>query len=734
MNRNAPPDRLAAAFDALKRGRLAEAEKLARVLAAERATDARAHALLARVLAARDDLAGARQSVDRALALDAKSVPALVESAALAKRAGDVDRAVADLGALIAVQPLFAGFHHDLGVLELDRGNLAEARDALTRAKGLAPNLAETRFKLGNVEFREEQWAAAAAEYQVALQLKPDGIETAINLGEALLKLDRPKDAVVAFRRAAALDPKSYKAREGTSRALWDMKADMREWLAEREAMAAIEDTAMAWTRLGGDYGSASHFVKSREALERALERDPDYLPARWGVMQSPHDLIYPDAAAQQRFLADWRAGLEYFEAHEYVPERVAEYIACVGQATDFYLHYLGLPFVEEQKRYARVIERMMAVVDAAAPWSPPAAPRVRDGRIRVGVVSGFLRRHTVTKLFGDMVVKLDPARFELSMFHTATIDDDVTKALRARADHFELGERTMPGWLHAIRNRELDVLVYLDIGMHAMMQALAAIRLAPRQYVLWGHPVTTGFAAIDAFLTSDAMEPPDGEKHYNERLVRLPRLGCAFAPPAHEIVDPPELANGTGRVEVFFAQSAFKIVPAFDDVLARIAARVPNARFHLTPHPQPPVKDALRARLRKAFAARGLDYERHAGTFRFTSEKEFLGLARAARFSLDSIGWSGGNTTLEILWLDTPVLTLPGELMRSRHTMAILQALGLDELVAKDLDDYVEKAARLATDDEWVASLRRRIRERKHVLYDDAGVIEAFARVLAGD
>ena len=183
-----------------------------------------------------------------------------------------------------------------------------------------------------------------------------------------------------------------------------------------------------------------------------------------------------------------------------------------------------------------------------------------------------------------------------------------------------------------------------------------------------------------------------------------------------------------------FFAQAAFKVMPAFDDVLARIAARVPNARFHLTPHPQPPVKDALRARLRKAFAARGLDYERHAGTFRFTSEKEFLGLARAARFSLDSIGWSGGNTTLEILWLDTPVLTLPGELMRSRHTMAILQALGLDELVAKDLDDYVEKAARLATDDEWVASLRQRIRERKHVLYNDAGVIEAFARVLAGD
>jgi hypothetical protein len=28
----------------------------------------------------------------------------------------------------------------------------------------------------------------------------------------------------------------------------------------------------------------------------------------------------------------------------------------------------------------------------------------------------------------------------------------------------------------------------------------LAALRLAPRQYTAWGHPVTTGHATIDAF------------------------------------------------------------------------------------------------------------------------------------------------------------------------------------------------------------------------------------------
>ncbi|HET7845452.1 MAG TPA: tetratricopeptide repeat protein [Xanthomonadales bacterium] len=731
---NRPPDRLAAAFDALKQGRLPEAEKLARALAKERPTDARPSSLLARILAARGDVEGARVAVDTALAIDARSVPALVESAALARRANDLERAATDLGRLVDLQPLYAGFHHDLGVVELDRGNRETARQALETARGLAPNQPETRFKLGNLEFQQERWQQAVTEYQGALALKPDFAEAWLNLGETLLKLDRGAEALAAFRRAAAIDAKSYKAREGESRALWAVKANMRDWLVAREAMAAIQDDAKAWTQLGTDYGLAGHFVESRAAIERALAKDPDYLPARWNLMQTPRDLVYADEAAQQRFLAEWREGLAHFESHEYVVERVPEYVQCVGQATNFYVHYLGQAFLDEQRRYARVIERMVAAVEQFAGPGPAYESRPRDGRTRVGIVSGFLRRHTVTKLFGGLVLGLDKSRFELSLFHTAETNDEGTKPLREHADFFALGERPIVEWAHMIRSRELDVLVFLDIGMHAMMQALASLRLAPREYMLWGHPVTSGFRAIDAFLSSDAMERDDAQADYHERLVRLPRLGCFYEKPVLEPVPVAELAGGEGRIDVFFAQSAFKIVPAFDDVLARIAQRAPAVRFHLTPHPQPPVRNLLRSRMQKAFAARGLDFGAHSGLFRFVTEAEFMGLAKGAHFSLDSIGWSGGNTTLEILWHDTPVLTLPGHLMRSRHTMAILRQLDLDELVAKDVDDYVEKAVRLATDADWRESLRERVRERKHVLYEDRGVVDAFARLLAGD
>ncbi len=71
----------------------------------------------------------------------------------------------------------------------------------------------------------------------------------------------------------------------------------------------------------------------------------------------------------------------------------------------------------------------------------------------------------------------------------------------------------------------------------------LAAQRLAPVQCVTWGQPETTGMPTMDYFLSSALMEPPDGDAHYTERLVRLPQLGLCYLPEGRPAVD-----AGSGR------------------------------------------------------------------------------------------------------------------------------------------------------------------------------------------
>ena len=51
----------------------------------------------------------------------------------------------------------------------------------------------------------------------------------------------------------------------------------------------------------------------------------------------------------------------------------------------------------------------------------------------------------------------------------------------------------------------------------------------------------------------------------------------------------------------------------------------------------------------------------------------------------IDTLRWSGGNTTLDALASALPVVTLEGRFMRGRQTAAMLRILGIEELIARD-------------------------------------------------
>jgi predicted O-linked N-acetylglucosamine transferase (SPINDLY family) len=190
----------------------------------------------------------------------------------------------------------------------------------------------------------------------------------------------------------------------------------------------------------------------------------------------------------------------------------------------------------------------------------------------------------------------------------------------------------------------------------------------------------------------------------------------------------PIELAGGKpDGTLAFMPQLVQKLRPRFDRALARIAAAAPELRFLMTPYFLDAPVRRFRERLGRAFEAEHVALDPRLQVCRWVSQAEWLGLAQASDFGLDAFGWSGGNTSLEMFWYDTPIVTLPGQLMRGRHTMAMLECMELPELIARDEEDYVRIAVELATSADFRAEMRGRIRERKHRLYDDQRVVDAF-------
>jgi len=97
----------------------------------------------------------------------------------------------------------------------------------------------------------------------------------------------------------------------------------------------------------------------------------------------------------------------------------------------------------------------------------------------------------------------------------------------------------------------------------------------------------------------------------------------------------------------------------------------------------------------------------------------------------LDTMHWSGGNTSLDALACGLPMVTLPGAFMRGRQSAGMLNLLGVPELIARDRDSYLAITARLIADAAWRRELSARIRSAQGRLFDVPVAITSLETLL---
>jgi predicted O-linked N-acetylglucosamine transferase (SPINDLY family) len=137
---------------------------------------------------------------------------------------------------------------------------------------------------------------------------------------------------------------------------------------------------------------------------------------------------------------------------------------------------------------------------------------------------------------------------------------------------------------------------------------------------------------------------------------------------------------------------------------------------------------DPARDRLVDALASLGIERSRIAlrGS---TPRLEHLAAHADVDLMLDSIPHGGGITTLDSLLMGVPVVTLLGQRPPGRASASFLTTLGLPDLIARSVDEYVAIAARAATDRERLVRERESLRER--LLASPIGDTQAYTRAV---
>ena len=592
---------------------------------------------------------------------------------------------------------------------------------------------AQQRFALGANAFQQQQYAAAAEHFAAAVTGNPEWKDAWLNLARARLRAGAGAAALAAVDQACALAPADAAACSLQAVIAESVGADPARVVAIRERhVGLLPNNVEAHFLLAMAYWQAARLGDMHRSLQHCLELDPDYLVAHWSRLQTESGQHFLDQPAREQFLLDWRRGLTAIEALPLEsPALRAQCTAALQLHTNFALAYLGRPLVAEQARYGAVITRMIGNVVGPLAATRRSIPAGRKRRI--GVISRFLYRHSVSKLFMPALLDLDREQFELIGFCPGHYQDDWSAHYRSTLAAYHSGVVPMAEWASRIRAADLDVLLYLDIGMAGMVSNLGALRLAPVQAVFWGHPISTGFATMDWFISSALMEPADGDQHYTEKLLRLPNLGCVFDPPDFD-ADADlrrRLATEPGQVRAACLQSAKKLSPQNLRLLVDLLALEPSLRLSFVPALSGLALTEFKHSLATLCSERGLRFDDRVQVHDFVSQTQFAAIAASQDFILDSLDWSGGVTALEAFWHDRPILTLPGPLMRGRHTAAMLRRLHLHELIASDQADYLQRARALIADGAWRRHLSERIGSNKHRLYHDPEVSAALAEWL---
>ena len=566
--------------------------------------------------------------------------------------AGEAARARRCYRQALALAPASVAANGNLANAEADIGDFAPACRRYLRALTVAPAMAALHLMLGTARLRMGEDRQGRRALERAIKLNPGYPKAHGNLGLHALEQRRLREAESHFRQALRGDPGYAPALAGLARALSELGRSREAATASRKAMAIApgsRDSLMASAETA--FASGDH-----EAAKRCFLRVPACDPS-----------------------AEAFSGLK------------------------LYLHYDPQGTSEEIHRAHRRWAERLAPPTRREHANDPAPER----RLRIGYLSADLFDHPVGRNVVGLVENHDPSVVETFLYAARSEDDPVSARLRKAAACW----RSIPGWrdqavADLIRDDRIDVLVILAGHTFANRIAVAALQAAPVQVSM--HDLTTsGLDAVDWFLSDESLSPSDGEERFSERVKRLP---CFYL---HMPIEAAAPTLPTNRNLVFGScNNPVKLNDRVVSVWSHILRQCPDARLHLKYRDSFADPDLVRD-VERRFAAHGIAAGRLAFDGRRSARRAHLDYVDGIDVALDPFPFNGSTTTYEALWMGVPVVSLLGKRFAGRVGAAMLERVGLGDLVAGDEDAYVAAAVRLAGDPGRRARLRDELRPR---------------------
>lgn len=358
----------------------------------------------------------------------------------------------------------------------------------------------------------------------------------------------------------------------------------------------------------------------------------------------------------------------------------------------------------------------------------PPPPP----GPLRVGVVSSDLSDHPCGTFMLPLLARLAAHDIEVFLYSTTPHPDAMSENFRAIGHWRDVRDASFDDIAASVSADRVHLLIETNGWTAGTRLAGFSRRLAPIQATWLGYPNTTGVPAMDVRIVDAVTDPPGAEAFASERLLRVEGCFLCYQGRAGDPAPSPRCGAASDDAPIIFG--SFNRISKISDRAAaawsRVLNAVPGSRLLLKARVQ---SDALRGAYAAKFAPHGIDPARVLFSPYALDHHTHLSLYNDMDIALDCFPYNGTTTTCEALWMGVPVVTVAGPTHRARVGASLLAAAGYPELAARDENEFVCLAARLAGDRAALRAMKAAMRARVQgsTLCDADGYAARFAGAL---
>ena len=331
-----------------------------------------------------------------------------------------------------------------------------------------------------------------------------------------------------------------------------------------------------------------------------------------------------------------------------------------------------------------------------------------RDGKpVMVVLLEHFHSSHSIYRTHSTSMIA---ARERFYLIGVG--NDAVDEAGRAVFDEFHAleGNNVVSKLdnLKAICEKNGAAVFYMpSIGMDLTAIFASNTRLAPVQVIALGHPATTHSDFIEYVIVED--DYVGSEKCFSEQLLRLPKDALPYVPSAlapqhveYRLRENPEVVN------IGIASTTMKLNPYFLAALKAIRDRANvKVHFHFALGQSSGVTHPYVERFIKSYLGNDATAYPHA------PYDQYLRILHNCDMMVNPFPFGNTNGIIDMVTLGLVGVCKTGAEVHEHIDEGLFKRLGLPEwLIANTVDEYVERAIRLAENHQERLELRRHIIE----------------------